>query len=115
MLERFVEVAARERPGIEFVLPWRRTEDPGVLAGTLRDGGVEDVHVTQETHHVPFLAADWSAIVLGSGLRRIAVDLDRAAPGVLSECERWARQHDVSSVAVSVNYATAVKRRRPRR
>jgi SAM-dependent methyltransferase len=114
MLEYFIEAAGHARPDIERILPCRRTEDPAVLAQVLRDGGLEDVRVTHERYEIPFRPSDWRVIVMGSGLRRIAVDLGEAAPGVLAACERWARARNLSRVVVSANYATAVKRVRRR-
>jgi ubiquinone/menaquinone biosynthesis C-methylase UbiE len=109
MLGRFIAAAGRARPDIERVLPWRRTEDPAVLARALRDGGVVDVTVRQEVGEIPFRAEDWAAIVMGSGLRRIAVDLGPQAAGVLEDSARWAREQQVTAVRVAANYATALK------
>lgn len=70
-----------------MILPWRRADNLAVLAQALRDGGIEDVRVTRERYPLP--PSDWPLIVMGSGLRRIAVDLGAAAPDVLAACERW--------------------------
>lgn len=109
MLEHFVDAVAHVRPDIEGILPWRRTEDPNVLARVLHDGSVTNVHVDQERYEIPFNPGDWRTIVMGSGLRRMAVDLGAAASEVLDTCERWAHDQQLSRVVVSANYATAVK------
>jgi SAM-dependent methyltransferase len=109
MLEYFVDAVEHTRPDIERILPWRRTEDPALLAQVLRDGGLEDVRVTQERYEIPFSPSDWRIVVMGSGLRRIAIDLGASAPEVLDTCERWARARELSHVVVSANYAMAVK------
>jgi ubiquinone/menaquinone biosynthesis C-methylase UbiE len=111
VLEVFTEIARRARPDMELILPWRRTEDPGLLAQTLRDGGVEGVGVSQETIRVPFRAEDWRSIVMGSALRQVAADLGPAADRVLTDTEHWAGAQSLTTVAVTVNYATAVKPR----
>ena len=114
MLDRFLGAAAGARPDVERVVPWRRTEDPDVLAGVLRAGGVADVQVEQETVDLPFAPEDWPAIVMGSGLRRIAVDLAGQAAAVLADNDRWARECGIASVRVGANYASARKPRGPR-
>jgi ubiquinone/menaquinone biosynthesis C-methylase UbiE len=108
MLDRFLEAAGRARPDIERVVPWRRTE---VLAQALRNGGVPAaaVRIEQEALDIPFSPEEWPTIVMGSGLRRIAVDLGEAAAGVLADNDRWAREHRVTSVRVGVIYASARK------
>lgn len=111
MLGHFVAAAARARPEIELVLPWRRTEDAAVLARALRDGGIPNVTVDQQVDDVPFDADDWAGIVFGSALRRIADDLGPQAACVVEESARWAREQRVASVRVAVNYATATKTR----
>jgi SAM-dependent methyltransferase len=109
VLGRFIEEAGRVKPDIELVLPWRRTEDPDVLVETLRLGGVTNVEVTSKRDDVPFVPEDWRAIVMGSGLRRIAADLGSQADTVIAGTERWAREHEVTTVRVSSTYAMAVK------
>jgi hypothetical protein len=109
MLERFVEEAARVRPDIELVLPWRRTEDPDVLAEALRKGRVRGVEIRTRVDDIPFEPGDWRTIVMGSGLRRIANDLGGKLPDVLAACERWARERSVTTVRVSSMYAVAEK------
>jgi ubiquinone/menaquinone biosynthesis C-methylase UbiE len=109
MLNPFLESAARARPDVERVVPWRRTEDPDVLARALRDGGVTDVRIDQETFDIPFRPEDWPTIVMGSGLRRIAVNLGPDAAAVLADSDRWAREHGITSVRVGAHYARAVR------
>jgi ubiquinone/menaquinone biosynthesis C-methylase UbiE len=111
MLGHFIEAAAQARPEIELVLPWRRTENPVVLARALHDGGIANLTVEQQIDAIPFDADDWAGIVLGSALRRIAVDLGPEAAGVLGNNARWAREQRVASLRVAVNYATATKTR----
>jgi SAM-dependent methyltransferase len=109
MIGRFVEQAARSRPDIELVLPWRRTQDPAALERILRDGGVLPLSVSAEATDIPFTPEDWWTIVMGSGLRRIAVDLGDSAQVVREDNERWAREQGLTSVRVDGIYATAVK------
>jgi ubiquinone/menaquinone biosynthesis C-methylase UbiE len=109
MLDRFLEAAGRARPDIERVVPWRRTEDPEVLARALREGGVDTLRIEQETLDIPFRPEDWPVIVMGSGLRRIAADLGDQAAAVLADNDRWAREQRITSVRVGANYASARK------
>lgn len=111
VLGYFVDTARAARPGIELILPWRRTEDPEVLGRTMLDAGVEGAQIVREVESVPFRIEDWRTIVMGSALRRIAEDLGPACEGVLEETERRARDEHVSTVTVGANYATAAKPR----
>jgi ubiquinone/menaquinone biosynthesis C-methylase UbiE len=109
MLDRFLDAAGRARPDIERVVPWRRADDPDVLARALRDGGVSGVRIEEETVDISFSPDEWPTIVMGSGLRRIALDLGEQVAAVLSDNDRWARAHRVTSVRVGANYASARK------
>jgi hypothetical protein len=90
-------------------VPWRRADDPDVLARALRDGGVSGVRIEEETVDISFSPDEWPTIVMGSGLRRIALDLGEQVAAVLSDNDRWARAHRVTSVRVGANYASARK------
>ena len=109
VLQHFVTRAGQARPDIERVLPWRRTEDPAALQRALDDGGVSGVRMETEVVDIPFVADDWRAIVMGSGLRRIAVDLGDAFEDVLADTVRWIHAQRITSVRVGVNYASARK------
>jgi ubiquinone/menaquinone biosynthesis C-methylase UbiE len=109
MIGQFVDESAKARPDIELVLPWRRTEDRAVLEEVLRLGDIPDPVVSSEVRDIPFEVGDWWLIVMGSGLRRIAVDLGDAASAVRAKNEQWAREHNVTSVRVAANYAFATK------
>ena len=106
----FVAAAARARPEIERILPWRRAEDPALLERILRRPGAADVRVATDIDDVPFDAEDWPSIVMGSGLRRIATDLGPLAEAVIGETVSWATNRGLTSVRVSANYAVAVKK-----
>jgi SAM-dependent methyltransferase len=107
VLAPFLDRAAAARPDIERVVPWRRTEDPAVLERALGEGGVPDVGIETEIVDIPFAIEDWRTIVMGSGLRRIATDLDDRFEEVLADTERWIGEQRVSSVRVSINFASA--------
>ena len=109
-LAHFVEGVGRARPDIERVLPWRRTERPDILAGIFHDAGVPHAQIRQEIDDIPFDPEDWTTIVMGSGLRRMAVDLGDRAAEVIRDSEVWARHERLTTVRVSSLYATAVKR-----
>jgi ubiquinone/menaquinone biosynthesis C-methylase UbiE len=109
MLGRFVETARQARPGIELVVPWQRTGAPGVLARLLQGAGIADVQMAEDVDDVPFLPEEWYSIVMGSGLRRIAVDLGERRDDVLQACVQWARERQIATVRVRSTCATAVK------
>jgi ubiquinone/menaquinone biosynthesis C-methylase UbiE len=111
VLTHFADAAGRARPDIERILPWRRAEDPALLESVLRQAGAVDVRIETDIDEVPFAAADWPLIVMGSGLRRIANDLGPLAEGVIGETVSWATRQGLTSVRVSSNYAVAVKER----
>jgi ubiquinone/menaquinone biosynthesis C-methylase UbiE len=109
VLAHFVEAAGRASPDIERILPWRRAEDPALLEDVMRRAGAADVRVETDADDVPFGAADWPLIVMGSGLRRIANDLGPLAGEVIGETITWAANQGLTSVRISSNYAVAVK------
>jgi SAM-dependent methyltransferase len=108
--ERFAEAAKRERPEIDIVLPWRRTEDPEVLRSTLERGGVEDVQVISESTELPIEPEYWWTVVMGSGFRHTAEQLGDAAERVRANNEEWARVNGIDKIRVTANYALATKR-----
>lgn len=109
VLSHFIDGAARVRPDIELVVPWRRTESAAILAKVFHDAAIAGVRITQDVDDVPFRAEDWPTIVMGSGLRRIAVDLGPQSADVVTGTERWAREQRLTTVRVSSLYATASK------
>lgn len=109
VLSHFIDAARRARPDIEIVLPWRRTERPEVLARIFQDAGIPAVRIREDVDDVAFRPEDWTSIVMGSGLRRVAADLGHQRAAVLAETEQWARGRQITTVRVSSSYATAVK------
>jgi ubiquinone/menaquinone biosynthesis C-methylase UbiE len=107
---RFAEAVKRQRPDIEIVLPWRRTEDARVLRSTLEQAGVPDVHVTTESSDLPIEPEYWWTVVMGSGFRHTAEQLGPAAEMVRTDNENWARTSGIDKIRVTANYAMATKR-----
>jgi SAM-dependent methyltransferase len=106
---RFAEAVRRERPEIEIVLPWRRTDDPEVLRSTLEKGGVDGVRVTSESTELPIEPEYWWTVVMGSGFRHTAEQLGEAAERVRADNEEWARSNGIDRIRVTANYALATK------
>jgi hypothetical protein len=52
---------------------------------------------------------DWWAIVMGSGLRRVAIELGQSIDELRVDNEQWIRDHGVASIVVDANYALAYK------
>lgn len=109
MIDPFVEAVHRERPDLEVIQPWRRTEDVNVLRSTLEAGGVTGLEVVSERDDLPFAPEDWWGVVMGSGLRWTAVELGDAAGHVRADNESWAREHGIDRLSVSAHYASARK------
>jgi ubiquinone/menaquinone biosynthesis C-methylase UbiE len=107
---RFADAVKRQRPDIEIVLPWRRTEDARVLQSTLEQAGVPGVQVTTESSDLPIEPDYWWTVVMGSGFRHTAEQLGAAAEIVRQDNEEWARTERIDSIRVPANYATATKR-----
>lgn len=107
---RFSEAVKRQRPDIEIVLPWRRTEDARVLRSTLEQGGVPDAHVTTESSDLPIEPENWWTVVMGSGFRHTAEQLGAAAERVRADNEDWARANGIDKIRITANYALATKR-----
>jgi ubiquinone/menaquinone biosynthesis C-methylase UbiE len=106
---RFAEAVKRERPDIEMVLPWRRTEDARVLQSTLEQAGVPDVRVTTESYDLPIEPEYWWTVVMGSGFRHTAEQLGPAAEIVRTDNQDWARTGRIDRIRVTANYAVATK------
>jgi ubiquinone/menaquinone biosynthesis C-methylase UbiE len=106
---RFAEAVKRQRPEIEIVLPWRRTEDARFLRSTLEQAGVPDVHVTTESSDLPIEPEYWWTVVMGSGFRHTAEQLGPAAEIVRTDNEDWARTNRIDTIRVTANYAMATK------
>lgn len=110
VLGRFIETARRTAPDIEYVVPWRRMDDPEVVAQMFADAGVAGVRIRQVVDDLPFSPDDWPTIVMGSGLRRIANDLGPTrCAAVLADVDQWSRAMGISTVRLVSTYATAVK------
>jgi ubiquinone/menaquinone biosynthesis C-methylase UbiE len=109
MIDPFGEAARRERPDLEVIQPWRRTEDTSVLRAALESGGVSGVEIVSERDDLPFAPEDWWGVVMGSGLRWTAAELGDAADSVREDNERWARDNAIDRLSVSAHYATARK------
>jgi hypothetical protein len=110
VLTHFVEAAGRARPDIERIVPWRRTERRDIHEEMMREAGVPGSRTEHQIDEIPFRPDDWPLIVMGSGLRRIAVDLGEQATEVIRGSERWARDRGLTSVRISALHTTAVKR-----
>jgi ubiquinone/menaquinone biosynthesis C-methylase UbiE len=106
---RFAEAVKRQSPSTEIVLPWRRTEDPGVLRSTLEQAGISNVDVTTESSDLPIEPEYWWTVVMGSGFRHTAEQLGPLADTVRADNEDWARTDRIDRIRVTANYALATK------
>ena len=109
-LAHFVDGVGRTRPDIERVVPWRRTERRDIHEAIFRDAGIPHAEIQRQMDDIPFVPEDWATIVMGSALRRMAVDLGDRAADVIRATESWTSHERLTTVRVSSLYATAVKR-----
>jgi ubiquinone/menaquinone biosynthesis C-methylase UbiE len=106
---RFIDAVKRQRPDIEIVLPWRRTEEAGVLSSTLEQAGVPDVQVVTESYDLPIEPEYWWTVVMGSGFRHTAEQLGPVAEIVRSDNQDWAWANGIEKIRVTAHYALATK------
>jgi len=106
LYEVFLDAATGENPQIDTDVPWRRTENPNVMAEHLRTSGLAGVSVTHEVTRLPMSSPeDWWRIAMGTGIRRLAMDLDPdALERVRTHNLDWVRDHDIDSVELGVIY-----------
>jgi ubiquinone/menaquinone biosynthesis C-methylase UbiE len=111
MRDVFVEAVGKERPDLEVVQPWRRTEDFDTFQRVFVDAGLEDVTIYSEVERLPLGAPDdWWRIVLGTGLRRTATQLDpKASDRVRDACLSFIRENHVKELLLDAHYAIAEK------
>lgn len=111
MYAQFVEAALAENPALDVDVPWRRTEDTDRMADYFRTAGVPDVEIEHEVTTLPLRSpADWWRIVMGTGIRRLAMDLaDDALDRVREANLRWMADNDIDSVEFGVIYCRARK------
>jgi ubiquinone/menaquinone biosynthesis C-methylase UbiE len=107
----FLDAAKAERPDLDVPLPWRRTQDPQIFRAMLLDAAVTNPRVVRQDHIMDLAdPGDWWQIVLGTGIRRIVVELGEAASArIRAANEAWLRQHAIKTIELGVNYATATK------
>lgn len=107
----FLSNCRAESPGTSIYIPWTRLTDADVLNTLLAGTGLVNVEVRTEiaTMALP-RPKDWWNIVLGSGLRRMVMDMKpNARSRVQSACERWLTEHNVTTLTCGFNYAIAQK------
>lgn len=108
----FVDAVAAERPDIDVVQPWRRTEDVEILRRVFVEAGVSEVTIESEDHRIPLRSPnDWWRIVLGTGLRRTVTQLDgEAATRVRDVCLKFIDDNHVTQLVLDAHYAMAKER-----
>lgn len=107
MYEVFLDAATAENPAIDTDVPWRRTEDAEAMIDYLHGAGLVDVTASHEVSTLTLREPeDWWRIVTGTGIRRLAMDLDPDAyDRVRAHNLDWIRKHDIDSVEFGVIYA----------
>ena len=107
MRDVFVEAVGDVAAGYEVVQPWRRTDEEPVLRRIFEDAGHPEVTIETDDDALPLPSADdWWRIVMGSGLRRTAVDLGPDLAGqVRARCDRYIEDNGVREVVSRTRYA----------
>lgn len=102
----FVDAATQENPMIDTDVPWQRTEDVNRMRRYLSEAGVSGIRVDHEVSVLSLpTPEDWWRIVMGTGVRRLAMELDAdALSRVRDHNLAWIRERDVSSVELGVIY-----------
>jgi SAM-dependent methyltransferase len=103
----FVRAARARRPGAEEYRPWDRLSTETDLATVLRGAGLERFTIESEAGSEPLESPDdWWNVVLGTGLRWFADQLDPASARALrAECIGHAAQ--IRSIETNVIYGVA--------
>jgi ubiquinone/menaquinone biosynthesis C-methylase UbiE len=109
LYQAFVEAAVYENPAIDTDVPWRRTQDPDEMRRLLAGAGFPGARVDLEVSRLPLARPeDWWRIVTGTGIRRLAMDLDPDALDRVREHNlQWIVDHGVDEVELGVIYAVA--------
>ncbi|WP_131766620.1 class I SAM-dependent methyltransferase [Candidatus Protofrankia californiensis] len=112
MFDVFLDAVRAERPDLELSIPWQRTEDPDTLRTMLLDAGIPNPAVTDELTPMALPNPQaWWRIVRGTGIRRIEMELDDdTSARVRRANEQWIVDHELTSLVLGVNYATATKK-----
>lgn len=112
MFDVFLDAVRVERPDLDPVIPWRRTEDPRRLSEALKSAGVESATITDTVTEMELSGPDaWWQIVRGTGIRRIEMELTESESDRVRESNaRWLVNHRIDRLELGVNYAKAVKR-----
>jgi ubiquinone/menaquinone biosynthesis C-methylase UbiE len=111
MFEVFVDAAVTLNPAIDTKVPWRRTQDPDDMRDYLTCAGVADISVNHEVSELTLRSPeDWWRIVMGTGIRRLAMDLNVDALNRVREHNlSWIRDHQLSTLEFGVIYCRGDK------
>ncbi|MDE0083640.1 MAG: methyltransferase domain-containing protein [Gammaproteobacteria bacterium] len=105
------EAVRAERPDARLTFSWERTDNPGYVRALLREAGVPSPEVRLEPRELAISGAeDWWLAVMGSGMRRIALELDDdTGDRVRADFDRRLREARVRAIQMPGIYATAKK------
>ncbi|WP_338595504.1 class I SAM-dependent methyltransferase [Saccharopolyspora sp. SCSIO 74807] len=111
MYEAFITAALRENPSLETDVPWENTADPERLHQMLTEAGIPGVRVEHEVAPLQLRHPDdWWRIVMGTGIKRLTMDLDGPALARVHAANiEFIKRQGIDTLELGVNYATAVK------
>lgn len=111
MFDVFLDAATTENPMIDTNVPWHRTEDPDEMRNYLTSAGVIDISVSHEVSELRLRSPeDWWRIAMGTGIRRLAMDLDSAAlERVRQHNLSWIHNHELNTLEFGVIYCHGCK------
>jgi ubiquinone/menaquinone biosynthesis C-methylase UbiE len=106
MFDVFLDAATVENPEIDKNVPWRRTQDTNVMRGYLCSAGVVAVSVSHEVSGLRLRSPeDWWRIVMGTGIRRLVMDLEvDAVERVRRHNLSWIRDRELDTLELGVVY-----------
>lgn len=102
MFGLFLDAATTENPAIDIDVPWHRPEEPNKMRDYLTSAGVVDVSVSHEVSELTLRSPDdWWRIAMGTGIRRLAMDLDADALERVRQYNlSWIREHELTHARV---------------
>ena len=105
------EAVRAERPDARLTFSWERTDNPSYVRALLRGAGIPSPEVRLEPRELTISGAnDWWLAVMGSGMRRIALELDdETGDRVRADFDRRLREARVRAIQMPGIYATATK------
>ncbi|MFI1397959.1 class I SAM-dependent methyltransferase [Streptomyces sp. NPDC020681] len=108
----FLDLAQAHMPGLAIDLPWKKTEDLTTLRTLVEEAGVAGAEFLQAAYATRLSdATDIWQIMMGTGLRNIAMRMDeKALHRVRRDLEGWLGSNGIRQLTTTVNYVVCERR-----